>query len=74
MAWTAVVVFGVSYFRAYLSGRLREVETHCGETYSAYKLALKKSWHRIEETRKEQAALEECWRQHKGYNQAAEED
>ncbi|RLN96611.1 hypothetical protein BBJ28_00013116 [Nothophytophthora sp. Chile5] len=46
---------------------LREVETHCGETYSAYKQALKKNWHRIDETRKEQAALETCWRQHKGY-------
>lgn len=54
--------------------RLRDVETHCGETYSAYKKALKKNWHRIDETRKEQATLEECWRQHKGYSQAPEEN
>ncbi|ETI38023.1 hypothetical protein F441_15953 [Phytophthora nicotianae CJ01A1] len=52
---------------------LREVETHCGETYSAYKKALKKNWHRIDETRKEQAALEDCWRQYKGYNQTQED-
>ncbi|KAG3067961.1 hypothetical protein PC122_g17151 [Phytophthora cactorum] len=52
---------------------LREVETNCGETYSAYKKALKKNWHRIDETRKEQTALEECWRQYKGYNQTQED-
>lgn len=51
---------------------LREVETHCGETYSAYKKALKENWHRIDETRKEKAALEDCWRQYKGYNGAQE--
>lgn len=48
------------------------MEANCGETYSAYKKALKKNWHRIDETRKEQAALEQCWRQYKGYNQEAE--
>ncbi|TMW69343.1 hypothetical protein Poli38472_001499 [Pythium oligandrum] len=47
---------------------LREVETHCGETYSAYKKALKKNWHLIDEVRKEQHALENCWREYKGYN------
>uniref|UniRef100_M4C100 CHCH domain-containing protein n=1 Tax=Hyaloperonospora arabidopsidis (strain Emoy2) TaxID=559515 RepID=M4C100_HYAAE len=52
---------------------LREVETHCGETFAAYKKALKQSWHRIDETREEQAALEDCWRQHKGYQSAQKE-
>ncbi|CAI5740735.1 unnamed protein product [Peronospora destructor] len=51
---------------------LRDVEMNCGETYAAYKEALKKNWHRIDETRKEQTALEECWRQYKGYNKAQE--
>lgn len=48
--------------------RLKEIDTHCGETYSAYKKALKKNWHQIDETRKEQAALENCWREFKQYN------
>lgn len=48
--------------------RLREVETHCGETYAAYKKALKKNWHQIDEVRKEQAAFEDCWREFKQYN------
>lgn len=48
--------------------RLMEIDTHCGETYSAYKKALKKNWHQIDETRKEQAALENCWREYKQYN------
>ncbi|CAH0513460.1 unnamed protein product [Peronospora belbahrii] len=52
---------------------LRDAETNCGETYLAYKKALKSNWHRIDETRTEQIALEECWRQYKGYNQAKKE-
>lgn len=48
-------------------GRLREVESNCGEAYAAYKKALKKNWHQIDETRKEQAALEDCWRKFKQY-------
>lgn len=48
--------------------RLREVETHCGETYAAYKTALKKNWHQIDEVRKEQSAFENCWRDLKQYN------
>lgn len=48
--------------------RLREVETHCGDTYAAYKKALKKNWHQIDEVRKEQAAFESCWREYKQYN------
>lgn len=44
------------------------METHCGETYAAYKQALKKNWHQIDEVRKEQAAFESCWREFKQYN------
>uniref|UniRef100_K3WSU2 CHCH domain-containing protein n=1 Tax=Globisporangium ultimum (strain ATCC 200006 / CBS 805.95 / DAOM BR144) TaxID=431595 RepID=K3WSU2_GLOUD len=47
---------------------LREVESNCGETYAAYKKALKKNWHQIDEVRKEQAAFEQCWREFKQYN------
>lgn len=49
------------------AGRLREVESNCGEAYAAYKKALKKNWHQIDETRKEQAVLEDCWRKFKQY-------
>lgn len=52
----------------YAFDRLKEIDTHCGETYGAYKKALKKNWHQIDETRKEQAALENCWREFKQYN------
>ncbi|GAB9465547.1 hypothetical protein Gpo141_00002953 [Globisporangium polare] len=47
---------------------LREVETHCGDTYAAYKKALKTNWHQVDEVRKEQAAFESCWREYKQYN------
>ncbi|KAJ0407125.1 hypothetical protein ATCC90586_005689 [Pythium insidiosum] len=47
---------------------LKDLETHCGETYNAYKKALKKNYHQIDEVRKEQAAMEQCWREFKGYN------
>lgn len=44
---------------------LKDLENHCGETYTAYKKALKKNWHEIDECRTEQAAMEQCWRDFK---------
>ncbi|OQS02524.1 hypothetical protein THRCLA_21403 [Thraustotheca clavata] len=41
---------------------LRVLETHCGDSFSAYKNAMDKNWHELKLCRKEQAAFEACYR------------
>ncbi|OQR98117.1 hypothetical protein ACHHYP_09207 [Achlya hypogyna] len=41
---------------------LRALETHCGPSYTAYKNAMDKNWHELKLCRKEQAAMEACYR------------
>jgi NADH dehydrogenase (ubiquinone) 1 alpha subcomplex subunit 8 len=44
---------------------LRVLETHCGASYNEYKNAMDKNWHELQLCRKEQFAMEACYREWK---------
>ena len=41
---------------------LRKLENECSDSYMTYKNALDDRWHEIDQCRKEQLAMENCWR------------
>ncbi|KAF0694260.1 Aste57867_14855 [Aphanomyces stellatus] len=41
---------------------LRVLETHCGDSFTKYKKAMDSNWHELQACRKEQAAMEACYR------------
>ncbi|KAF0740223.1 hypothetical protein Ae201684P_016651 [Aphanomyces euteiches] len=41
---------------------LRVLETQCGDAFTKYKNAMDSNWHELQFCRKEQAALEACYR------------
>jgi len=50
---------------------LKHLEAHCGDAFSNYKKAMDKNWHEFQKCRKEQAAMEACYRDWKHGKTAA---
>lgn len=52
-------------FSLLMSCRLRTLENQCTDSFHAYKKAMDDRWHEITECRKEQYAMEDCYRKFK---------